>query len=164
MRTALEGEGKGRVLVVDGGGSKRCALVGDQLAQLGVTNGWAGIVVYGCIRDSAEIAGMALGIKALGTGGRLVTLGGGGGATPFEALGRELLSKELEIMGSRYCTRQEVSETLELAARGDIWPLVTETCPFDAKAALTIHERLEGGDILGRAALMIGEEGSRKFD
>src|SRR5918995_5980201 len=46
------------------------------------------------------------GIKALGTGGRLVTLGGGGGDIPFEALGRELLSKELEIMGSRYCTRQ----------------------------------------------------------
>ncbi len=59
-------------------------------------------------------------IKALGTGGRLVTLGGGSSATPFEALGHELLSKELEIMGSRYCTRQEVHETLELAARGDI--------------------------------------------
>jgi D-arabinose 1-dehydrogenase-like Zn-dependent alcohol dehydrogenase len=92
------------------------------------------------------------GIKALGTGGRLVTLGGGGGAT------RELLSKELEIMGSRYCTRQEVHETLELAARGDIWPLVTEKCPFDAKAALTIHERLEQGEVLGRAVLMIREE------
>jgi D-arabinose 1-dehydrogenase-like Zn-dependent alcohol dehydrogenase len=96
------------------------------------------------------------GIKALGTGGRLVTLGGGGGATPFEALGREVLSKELEILGSRYCTRQEVRETLELAARGDIWPLVTEKCPFDAQAALTIHDRLETGDVLGRAALMIG--------
>jgi propanol-preferring alcohol dehydrogenase len=95
------------------------------------------------------------GIKALGTGGRLVTLGGGGAATPFEALGRELLAKELEIMGSRYCTRQEVLDTLELAARGDIWPLVTEKCPFDARAALAIHERLERGDILGRAALMV---------
>jgi regulator of ribonuclease activity A len=67
VRTLLETPGEGRVLVVDGGGSKRCALVGDQLAQLGVENGWAGIIVYGCIRDSAEIAGMALGIKALGT-------------------------------------------------------------------------------------------------
>jgi D-arabinose 1-dehydrogenase-like Zn-dependent alcohol dehydrogenase len=100
------------------------------------------------------------GIKALGTGGRLVTLGGGSGATPFEALGRELLSKELEIMGSRYCTRQEVQETLELAARGDVWPLVTEKCPFDATAALTIHERLEQGDVLGRAVLMIRAETS----
>jgi D-arabinose 1-dehydrogenase-like Zn-dependent alcohol dehydrogenase len=99
------------------------------------------------------------GIKALGTAGRLVTLGGGGSATPFEALGRDLLSKELEILGSRYCTRQEVYETLELAARGDVWPLVTEKCPFDAKAALAIHERLERGDVLGRAALMIGHAG-----
>jgi D-arabinose 1-dehydrogenase-like Zn-dependent alcohol dehydrogenase len=98
------------------------------------------------------------GIKALGTGGRLVTLGGGGGDIPFEALGRELLAKELEILGSRYCTRQEVQETLELAARGDIWPVVTEKCRFDAQAALTVHERLEKGEILGRAALMIRAE------
>lgn len=95
------------------------------------------------------------GVKALGTGGRLVTLGGGGAATPFEVLGRELLSKELEVMGSRYCTRQEVRDTLELAARGDIWPLVTAKCPFDAEAALAIHDRLEAGDILGRAALIL---------
>jgi D-arabinose 1-dehydrogenase-like Zn-dependent alcohol dehydrogenase len=95
------------------------------------------------------------GVKALGTGGRLVTLGGGGAATPFEALGRELLSKELEVMGSRYCTRQEVRDTLELVARGDVWPLVTEKCPFDAGAALAIHDRLETGDVLGRAALIL---------
>jgi hypothetical protein len=43
------------------------------------------------------------------------------------------------------------------AKRGDIWPLVTEKCPFDARAALTIHERLEQGDVLGRAAMMIRE-------
>jgi propanol-preferring alcohol dehydrogenase len=95
------------------------------------------------------------GVKALGTGGRLVTLGGGGAATPFEALGRDLLSKELDVMGSRYCTRQEVRDTLELAARGDVWPLVTEKCPFDADAALAIHDRLETGDVLGRAALIL---------
>ena len=58
VRKALESPGEGRVLVIDGGGSKRCALVGDQLAQLGVKNGWAGIVVFGCIRDSAAVAGM----------------------------------------------------------------------------------------------------------
>lgn len=67
VRTALEEDGAGRVLVVDGGGSLRCALVGDMLAQLGVDNGWQGIVVYGCIRDSAVIAGMGLGVKALNT-------------------------------------------------------------------------------------------------
>lgn len=95
------------------------------------------------------------GIRSLGTGGRLVSLGGAGGSTPFEALAREFTTKELEVMGSRYCTRQEVVDTLELAARGDVWPLVSEKCPFDAKEALAIHERLEKGDVLGRAALMV---------
>lgn len=67
VRAALEEPGEGRVLVVDGGGSLRCALMGDQLALLGQQNGWAGIVVYGCIRDSADIAQLAIGVKALNT-------------------------------------------------------------------------------------------------
>ncbi|AKU13181.1 ribonuclease activity regulator protein RraA [Azoarcus sp. CIB] len=67
VRTALEGPGKGRVLVIDGGASLRCALVGDQLALLGVKNGWAGVIVYGCIRDSKAIGGMDIGVFALGT-------------------------------------------------------------------------------------------------
>lgn len=67
VREALEEAGEGRVLVVDGGGSLRCALVGDQLALLGQRNGWAGIVVYGCIRDAADIAGLEIGVKALNT-------------------------------------------------------------------------------------------------
>jgi regulator of ribonuclease activity A len=52
---------------VDGGGSMRCALLGDQLATLAVKNGWAGVVVYGCIRDSEAISEMPIGVKALGT-------------------------------------------------------------------------------------------------
>ena len=67
VRKMLESSGAGRVLVIDGGGSLRRALVGDQLAQLAVDNGWAGVVVYGCIRDSAAIGGMDLGVFALGT-------------------------------------------------------------------------------------------------
>lgn len=67
VRRALESPGNGKVLVVDGGGSMRCALVGDQIAELAVRNGWAGIVVYGCIRDSKAISGMDLGVFALGT-------------------------------------------------------------------------------------------------
>jgi regulator of ribonuclease activity A len=67
VRTALEESGKGQVLVIDGGGSNRCALVGDQLALLGIKNGWAGIVVYGCIRDSKPIGAMDIGLAALGT-------------------------------------------------------------------------------------------------
>ena len=70
VRAALEEAGHGRVLVVDGGGSLRCALVGDNLAELGHKNGWAGIVVYGCIRDSAPIGALAIGVKAIATNPR----------------------------------------------------------------------------------------------
>ncbi len=64
---ALSEPGGGRVLVVDGGGSLRFALLGDRLAARAVDNGWAGVVVYGCIRDSAIIATMPLVVRALGT-------------------------------------------------------------------------------------------------
>lgn len=67
VRALLEEPGQGRVLVVDGGGSARCALVGGNLGQLGVKNGWAGIVVNGFIRDSEEISEQEIGVKALGT-------------------------------------------------------------------------------------------------
>ena len=67
VREALQTPGDGRVLVVDGGGSMNCALVGDRLAELAVENNWAGIIVYGCIRDSGVIAKMDIGIKALNT-------------------------------------------------------------------------------------------------
>lgn len=67
VREAVSEPGEGRVLVVDGGGSLRCALLGDNLAAMAVANGWQGIVVYGCIRDAAEIAAMDLGVKALNT-------------------------------------------------------------------------------------------------
>ena len=70
VRAALEEPGKGRVLVVDGGASNRCALVGDMLAEMGMKNGWAGLIVYGCIRDSAVVATLPIGIKALGTNPR----------------------------------------------------------------------------------------------
>ena len=65
VRQALETPGAGRVLVVDGGGSLRSALVGGNLAALAHENGWSGLVVYGCIRDAAEIAGTPVGVKAL---------------------------------------------------------------------------------------------------
>lgn len=65
VRTALEEPGESRVLVVDGGGSLRCALLGDQLAALAVKNGWNGVIVYGCVRDTAILAETDLGVKAL---------------------------------------------------------------------------------------------------
>lgn len=67
VRECVDSPGKGKVLVVDGGGSMRRAMLGDQLAAKAVKNGWAGIVINGCIRDSADIAEMEIGVKALGT-------------------------------------------------------------------------------------------------
>jgi regulator of ribonuclease activity A len=54
-------------LVIDGGGSHRCALLGSNLARLAIDNGWQGIVIYGCLRDSAIIDQLPIGIRALHT-------------------------------------------------------------------------------------------------
>lgn len=67
VREMLAEPGAGKVLVVDGGGSKRCALLGDQIAELAVKNQWEGVVIYGCIRDSVAIAALPLGVRALDT-------------------------------------------------------------------------------------------------
>ncbi|QNM97304.1 ribonuclease E activity regulator RraA [Chitinimonas koreensis] len=67
VRSALETAGHGRVLVIDGGGSTRCALVGGQLGELAVQNGWSGIVVWGCVRDTVELDVQEVGIRAIGT-------------------------------------------------------------------------------------------------
>jgi regulator of ribonuclease activity A len=67
VRKQLESDGSGKVLVVDGGGSIHCALIGDQLAALAIQNNWNGIIVNGCIRDSHLINAMEIGIRALHT-------------------------------------------------------------------------------------------------
>lgn len=67
VRKQLESDGRGKVLVIDGGASLRCALVGDQLAALAVQNNWNGIIVNGCIRDRHIINSMGIGIRALNT-------------------------------------------------------------------------------------------------
>jgi regulator of ribonuclease activity A len=73
LKRILSEPGEGCVLVIDGGGSLHCALVGDVIAGLGVANGWAGVVVHGAIRDSIAIGGLDLGVKALGTNPRKST-------------------------------------------------------------------------------------------
>ena len=78
VKAALSEPGAGRVLVVDGGGSLRCALIGDQIAASAVENGWSGAIVWGCIRDSAAIASMRLGVRALGTHPRKAVKQGAG--------------------------------------------------------------------------------------
>ena len=70
LKNLLGQPGAGSVLVVDGGGSMHCALIGDMIALLGLNSGWSGVVVNGCIRDSVAIGQMAFGIKALGTNPR----------------------------------------------------------------------------------------------
>ncbi len=67
VREFVAMDGKGKVLVVDGGGSSRCALLGDMLAEKAAKNGWNGVIVYGLIRDSVDIGQMDIGVKALGT-------------------------------------------------------------------------------------------------
>ena len=67
VREMLDEKVQGDVLVVDAGGSRRCAMLGDLLAQKAVDNGWSGVVMNGCIRDASEISGMSLGVKALAT-------------------------------------------------------------------------------------------------
>jgi regulator of ribonuclease activity A len=78
VRRALEDEGRGRVLVIDGGGSLRCALLGGRLAALASANGWSGIVVNGCVRDVGEIRAAAVGVKALAACPRPPAKGGAG--------------------------------------------------------------------------------------
>ena len=65
VKAALDSPGEGRVLVVDGGGSLRRALLGDMLAEKAAKNGWEGLVIYGCIRDVDVIAQTNLGVQAL---------------------------------------------------------------------------------------------------
>ena len=94
-------------------------------------------------------------VQSLGKGGRMVTLGGGNDDKMFEVSAGELLTKELQVMGSRYVTKQEVVESLDLVARGQFWPLVTEIAPL--KEAEALHARVEQGLVTGRAALRVSE-------
>jgi regulator of ribonuclease activity A len=70
IKSILSGPGRGGVLVVDGGGSLHTALCGDVIAQLAVDNDWSGVVINGAVRDSALLATMNIGLKALGTNPR----------------------------------------------------------------------------------------------
>jgi regulator of ribonuclease activity A len=67
VRELVATPGEGRVIVVDGGGSRRRALLGDMLAEKAAANGWAGLVIHGVIRDVDQLAAIRLGVQALGT-------------------------------------------------------------------------------------------------
>jgi regulator of ribonuclease activity A len=78
LRELLHTPGSGGVLVIDGAGSLRAALVGDLIAGAALANGWAGLVVHGAVRDTAALSGLDLGIKALGTNPRRSAKNGAG--------------------------------------------------------------------------------------
>lgn len=67
LKELVDTPGEGRVIVMDGGGSLRRAILGDMLAEKAANNGWAGIVINGCIRDCVEISNTTIGVKALNT-------------------------------------------------------------------------------------------------
>ena len=67
VRKTLEEDGENRILVVDGGGSRRCALMGGNLAILAKENRWQGAIIFGCVRDSIELIDTDIGIWAVGT-------------------------------------------------------------------------------------------------
>jgi regulator of ribonuclease activity A len=78
LKSVLSQPGAGGVLVIDGAGSLHTALVGDLIAELARSNGWAGLVVHGAVRDAAALRGIDIGIKALGTNPRKSTKTGAG--------------------------------------------------------------------------------------
>jgi regulator of ribonuclease activity A len=78
LKSVLSQPGAGGVLVIDGAGSLHTALVGDLIAELGRSNGWAGLIINGAVRDAAALRGIDIGIKALGTNPRKSTKTGTG--------------------------------------------------------------------------------------
>ena len=120
--------------------------VAEQLLELTGGKGVDVAIDFVCTADTQEAA-----LGALGKGGRLVVLAGHG--QPFKAEPAAFLRKELELLGSRYATRQEVIESLDLVARGEVFPMVTEKVPLEQAEA--IHQRLDKGFITARAALVM---------
>ncbi len=108
LKTVLSEPGEGRVLVVDGGGSLRAALMGDVIAGIAVASGWAGVVINGVVRDVAALRDLDLGIKALGSNPRKSAKTGAGerdvpvtfGDAVFHP-GAELFSDEDGILVTR---------------------------------------------------------------
>jgi propanol-preferring alcohol dehydrogenase len=152
---------RARVIAIDARGDKLAACrdagadeaidtsAGDVGAALmDMTHGAGVDIAIDYVSTTATLEAAA---RALAPRGRLVTLGGAGQAFRVSAL--DLLLKEQALLGSRYVSRIEVLETLELVARREVWPIVTDLRPMaDAEA---LHARVEAGEVTGRAALTI---------
>jgi D-arabinose 1-dehydrogenase-like Zn-dependent alcohol dehydrogenase len=122
--------------------------VAEQLLEL--TGGQGVDVVVDYVSTAATLEA---GARALGKRGRLVTLGGGSVGKTFSLSAADLLNKEQAILGSRYVTRAEVLESLDLVARGEVFPLVTVLRPLAEAEA--VHALVERGEVTGRAVLQV---------
>lgn len=153
---------RARVIAVDRGSDKldACRKAGaDEVvdaaannvvqALLDLTNGKGVDVAIDYVSSASTLEAA---VKALGRHGRLVTLGGAGQPVSFSSL--NLMLNEQELLGSRYVTRSDIFDALELVARREVWPIVSDIRRLaDAEA---LHEKIEQGKIIGRAALLIG--------
>ena len=153
---------RARVIAVDRGSDKldACRKAGaDEVvdvaannvvqALLDLTNGKGVDVAIDYVSSASTLEAA---VKALGRHGRLVTLGGAGQPVSFASL--NLMLNEQELLGSRYVTRSDIFDALELVARREVWPIVSDIRRLaDAEA---LHEKIEQGKIIGRAALLIG--------
>jgi propanol-preferring alcohol dehydrogenase len=120
--------------------------VAEQLRDLTNGRGIDVAIDFVCSASTLEAA-----VASLGRGGRLVTLGGHG--AKFTVNPADMLRNELELLGSRYATKTEVAESLDLVARGELKAIVNEKAPLAEAEA--VHQRLEKGLVTGRAALMM---------
>ena len=98
-KSTLATDGDGHILVIDGGGSLRCAMLGDKLVQLAIDHNWKGVVLNGCLRDSAAISALPIGIKALTTNPTRPSLEGEG------RLDNRYISPESPFARDIFCMR-----------------------------------------------------------
>ena len=121
VRRCLEQPGRGRVLVVDGGGSIRVALLGDRLAAKAIKNGWTGVVVFGAVRDTEALAIMDLGVMALGVvPARGSSNGTGAIGTSFQAGGGGVRTRPVRLLRYGWRRREfpEVTRPLRTPNNG----------------------------------------------
>ena len=110
-----------------------------------------GNLLDGIIDFVSSKSSLELGLSLLGNGGRLLTLGGSGKS--FISSSSQMLDKELELIGSKYCTKQEVKDSLDIYAKGLIKPMISKISNFDG--AESLHRDIEESTIVGRAGLII---------
>ena len=116
-----------------------------------ITEHTKGALLDGIIDFVSSKNSLELGLSLLGNGGRLITLGGSG--KNFVTSSNRMLEKELELIGSRYCTKQEVLDSLNIYAKGLIKPMISKISYFDE--AESLHQDIEKSRIIGRACLII---------